>query len=151
MDFTGKKEIKHPSALPVKKKMRNSYTCITLLEAVVTLLVGTVRYAATNLKHRGFGMVDHKTVNIRYNFKGKPAESAYQFDGVDLINSVLGHLVNLHVEPTHIPAQERMENGGIRNTQRNVNLIEHGVDDVFYFDEESQEWLEIPSKWLVNA
>jgi hypothetical protein len=44
-----------------------------------------------------------------------------------------------------------MENGGIRNTQRNVNLIEHGVDDVFYFDEESQEWLEIPSKWLVNA
>ncbi|MGF6423489.1 hypothetical protein ABIE11_003005 [Lelliottia sp. 489] len=96
-------------------------------------------------------MIDHKTVNIRYNFKGKPAESAYQFDGVDLINSVLAHLVNLHVEPTHIPAQERMENGGIRNTQRNVNLIEHGVDDVFYFDEESQEWLEIPSKWLVNA
>ncbi|MBT2051084.1 MULTISPECIES: hypothetical protein [Enterobacter] len=96
-------------------------------------------------------MVDHKTVNIRYNFKGKPAESAYQFDGVDLINSVLGHLVNLHVEPTHIPAQERMENGGTRNIQKDINLIEHGVDDVFYFDEESQEWLEIPSKWLVNA
>lgn len=115
------------------------------------MLVGTVRYAATNLKHRGFGMVDHKTVNIRYNFKGKPAESAYQFDGVDLINSVLGHLVNLHVEPTHIPAQERMENGGTRNIQKDINLIEYGVDDVFYFDEESQEWLEIPSKWLVNA
>lgn len=62
------------------------------------MLVGTVRYAVTNLKHRGFGMVDHKTVNIRYNFKGKPAETAYQFDGVDLINSVLAHLVALHVE-----------------------------------------------------
>lgn len=115
------------------------------------MLVGTVRYAVTNLKHRGFGMVDHKTVNIRYNFKGKPAETAYQFDGVDLINSVLAHLVALHVEPTLIPAQERMENGGTRNTQRDINLIEHGVDDVFFFDEVTNKWEEIPAKWLVKA
>jgi len=115
------------------------------------VLVGTVRYAVTNLKHRGFGMVNYKTVNIRYNFKGKPAESAYQFDGFDLINSVLAHLVTLHVEPTLIPAQERFENSGTRNIQPNVNLIEHGIDDVFYFDEESQKWLEIPTKWLVNV
>lgn len=115
------------------------------------MLVGTVRYAVTNLKHRGFGMVDHKTVNIRYSFKGKPAESAYQFDGFDLINSVLAHLITLHVEPTLIPAQERMENSGIRNTQRDINLIELGVDDVFFFDEVTNKWEEIPVKWLVNA
>ncbi|HFU8892744.1 TPA: hypothetical protein ACH7HJ_000922 [Escherichia coli] len=96
-------------------------------------------------------MVDHKTVNIRYNFKGKPAESAYQFDGFDLINSILAHLVSLHVEPNLIPAQERTGNGGTRNIHKDINLIEHGIDDVFYFDEESQEWLEIPSKWLVKA
>ncbi|HEI8290722.1 TPA: hypothetical protein SLE00_000308 [Citrobacter koseri] len=96
-------------------------------------------------------MVDHKTVKVRYNFKGKPAESAFQFDGFDLINSVLAHLVTLHVEPTLIPAQERMENGGIRNTQRDINLIEYGVDDVFFFDELTNKWEEIPAKWLVKA
>lgn len=96
-------------------------------------------------------MIDHKTVNVRYNLKGKPAESAYQFDGFDLINSDLAHLVSLHVEPNLSPVQERFENGGTRNTHPNVNLIEHGIDDVFYFDEESQKWLEIPTKWLVNV
>lgn len=113
--------------------------------------VGTVRYVVTNLKHRGFGMDEHKTVNIRYNFKGKPAESSYQFDGVDLINSILAHLVDLHVEPVLIPAQERKENGGIRNIQREINLIEHSVDDVFFFDEVTNKWEEIPAKWLVKA
>ncbi len=96
-------------------------------------------------------MDEHKTVNIRYNFKGKPAESSYQFDGVDLINSILAHLVDLHVEPVLIPAQERKENGGIRNIQREINLIEHGVDDVFFFDEVTNKWEEIPAKWLVKA
>ncbi|HDT0668901.1 TPA: hypothetical protein QIB91_001767 [Klebsiella aerogenes] len=92
-----------------------------------------------------------KEIKICYTLKGEPVELVYQFDGFDLVNSIVAHLVSLHVEPNLIPAQERNENGGIRNTQRNVNLIEHGVDDVFYFDDESQKWLEIPSKWLVNA
>ncbi|HDS2210078.1 TPA: hypothetical protein QIC36_002519 [Klebsiella aerogenes] len=92
-----------------------------------------------------------REIKIRYTLTGEPVELVYQFDGFDLVNSILTHLVSLHIEPNLIPAQERIEDGGIRNTQRNVNLIEHGVDDVFYFDEESQEWLEIPSKWLVNA
>lgn len=35
--------------------------------------------------------------------------------------------------------------------EKPVNLIEHGVDDVFFYDEESQKWLEIPPKWLIKA
>lgn len=92
-----------------------------------------------------------KEIKIRYTLKGEPVEVVYQFDGFDMVNSVLAHLVSLHVEPNLIPAQERFENGGKRNIQRNVNLIEHGIDDVFYFDEENQKWLEMPTKWLVNV
>lgn len=92
-----------------------------------------------------------REMKIRYTLKGEPVEPVYQCDGFDLVNNILVYLFSLHVEPNLIPAQERNGNGGIRNTQLNVNLIEHSIDYVFYFDEESQEWLEIPSKWLVNA
>jgi len=104
-----------------------------------------------NLTHRSLGVVDYKNVHVRYTLKGKPVELVYQWDGFDVVNSILAHLVSLHVEPNLIPAQERKGNGGTRNIQKDINLIEHGIDDVFYFDEESQEWLEIPSKWLVKA
>lgn len=96
-------------------------------------------------------MASSKEIKVRYRLKGEPVESVYQFDGFDFLNSTLAHLVSLHIEPNLIPAQERIENGGKRNTQRNVNLIELGIDDVLYFDEESQKWIEIPSEWLVNA
>lgn len=68
-------------------------------------------------------MVDCKTVQIRYSLKGEPVAVAYQWDGFDIVNSILAYLVSLHVEPNLIPAQERMENGGIRNTQKTLTLL----------------------------
>lgn len=96
-------------------------------------------------------MVDCKTVQIRYSLKGEPVVVVYQWDGFDMVNSILAYLVSLHVEPNLIPAQECMENGGIRNTQKEINLIEHGIDDVFFFNEESKIWEEIPTNWLRKA
>ncbi|QJT82449.1 hypothetical protein [Kosakonia sp. MUSA4] len=96
-------------------------------------------------------MVDYKKLQIRYTLRGEPVELVFQWAGFDVVNSILTHLVSLHVEPNLIPAQERTGNGGTRNIQKDINLIEHGIDDVSYFDEESQKWLEIPTKWLVNV
>lgn len=58
------------------------------------------------------------------------------WDGNDQVNSVLAVLI----EELSLPIGEKP-----------VNLIEHGVDDVFFYDEESQKWLEIPPKWLIKA
>lgn len=96
-------------------------------------------------------MVDYKAVQIRYTLKGEPVEVVYQWDGFDVVNSILAHLVSLHVEPNLIPAQERMGNGGIRNIQKDINLMDHGINDVFFFDEVSSKWEEIPAKWLAKA
>lgn len=79
----------------------------------------------------------NKQLRIRYGFHGKHMEKK-MLPGManDQVNSVLAVLI----EELSLPIGERP-----------VNLIEHGVDDVFFYDEESQKWLEIPPKWLIKA
>ncbi len=78
----------------------------------------------------------NKQLRIRYGFHGKHMEKNVARDGNDQVNSVLAVLI----EELSLPIGEKP-----------VNLIEHGVDDVFFYDEESQKWLEIPPKWLIKA
>ncbi len=50
-----------------------------------------------------------------------------------------------------ISAQERRELGGTRNLRKPINLLEHGIDDVFFFDDEIDNWQEISTNWLTDA
>ncbi|EPK3802970.1 hypothetical protein NEN34_23025 [Enterobacter cloacae] len=88
-----------------------------------------------NANSRGMVMTN-KQLRIRYGFHGKHMEKNVAWDGNDQVNSVLAVLI----EELSLPIGEKP-----------VNLIEHGVDDVFFYDEESQKWLEIPPKWLNKA
>ena len=80
----------------------------------------------------------NKQLRIRYGFHGKHMEKNVAWDGNDQVNSVLAVLI----EELSLPIGEKP-----------VNLIEHGVDDVFFYDEESQKWLEIRpcTRFCVNA
>lgn len=94
-------------------------------------------------------MENHGILKIKYNFQQEPVEDEFEWDGCDVIGSILAYLDEKHVEPPVIVAQER---GGKRNKlSSSVNLIENGIDDVFYFECDTGKWIEIPTKWLVNA
>lgn len=76
-----------------------------------------------------------KLLRIRYGLHGNHKEMVIEWDGCDQVNTVLSALV----KTLNLPVTQ------------SVNLIEHGIDDVFFYDEESQKWEEIPAKWLVKA
>lgn len=78
----------------------------------------------------------NKQLYIRYGFHGKHMEKNVAWNGNDQVNSVLAALI----EELSLPMSEKP-----------VNLIENGVDDVFFYDEDSQRWEEIPTKWLIKA
>jgi len=93
-------------------------------------------------------MESHGVLKIKYSFQEVPVEDEFEWDGGDKIGSILAYLVKKHIEDPLILAQAR---GGNRNTSPDINLIENGIDDVFYFECDTVEWLEIPTKWLVNV
>jgi len=88
-----------------------------------------------NTNSRGMVMTN-KQLRIHYGFHGKHKEKIIEWDGCDQINTVLSALV----EDLNIPT-----------ATQTVNLLEHGIDDVFFFDEVSKKWEEIPTKWLARA
>ncbi|HBW8085145.1 TPA: hypothetical protein MFH09_004835 [Klebsiella pneumoniae] len=88
-----------------------------------------------NTSSRGMVMTN-KQLRIRYGLRGKHKEKVIEWDGCDQINKVLSVLV----EDLNLPT-----------IPQTVNLLEHGIDDVFYFDEVSKKWEEIPTKWLARA
>ncbi len=69
-----------------------------------------------NANSRGMVMTN-KQLRIRYGFHGKHMEKNVAWDGNDQVNSVLAVLI----EELSLPIGEKP-----------VNLIEHGVDDVFF-------------------
>lgn len=75
----------------------------------------------------------NKQLRIHYGFHGKHKEKIIEWDGCDQINTVLSALV----EDLNIPT-----------ATQTVNLLEHGIDDVFFFDEVSKKWEEIPTKMV---
>lgn len=76
-----------------------------------------------------------KQLRLRYGLHGNHKEMVIAWDGCEQVNTILSALVNaLNLQVT-----------------QSVNLIEHGIDDVFFFDEVSNKWEEIPTKWLVKA
>jgi len=87
-------------------------------------------------------------LKIRYRHHQDEIDDAFKWDGYDKVNGILMYLIEKHVKPELIPARSR---GGTRNLMKPINLIENGIDDVFFFDEESNEWVEIATKWLINA
>lgn len=88
-----------------------------------------------NTNSTGMVMIN-KQLRIRYGLNGKHKEKVIEWDGCDQINTVLSALV---------------EDLNITTTTQTVNLLEHGINDVFFFDEVSNKWEEIPPKWLVKA
>lgn len=81
-------------------------------------------------------VMTNKQLRIRYGLHGKYKEKVIEWDGCDQINTVLSVLV---------------EDLNLSTITQTVNLLEHGIDDVFLFDEVSKKWEEIPTKWLVRA
>lgn len=96
-------------------------------------------------------MTASKELKVRYTRGGKPFEKSFAWDGCDPVGSVLACLVEEYDLVMLIPAQERADLGGIRNIRKPINLLEHGIDDVFFFDDEINDWQEISTDWLTDA
>ncbi|ENZ8427210.1 hypothetical protein ACSPJ8_002639 [Klebsiella aerogenes] len=96
-------------------------------------------------------MTASKELKVRYTRGGKPFEKSFAWDGCDPVGSTLGCIVEEHNLANLISGEERAEFGGIRNLRKPINLLEHGIDDVFFFDEEINNWQEISSDWLTDA
>ncbi|AWX81989.1 TPA: hypothetical protein NEG33_004805 [Klebsiella pneumoniae] len=96
-------------------------------------------------------MAEDKVLQVRYTRCGKQFEKSIAWDGCDPVGSTLGCIVEEHNLANLISGQERAEFGGIRNLRKPINLLEHGIDDVFFFDEEINNWQEISLDWLTDA
>ncbi|EWD73956.1 TPA: hypothetical protein MJA43_10680 [Klebsiella pneumoniae] len=96
-------------------------------------------------------MVEDKKLQVRYTRGGEHFEKSFAWDGCDPVGSTLDCIVEEHNLANLISSQERAEFGGIRNLRKPINLLEHGIDDVFFFDEEINNWQEISLDWLTDA
>lgn len=96
-------------------------------------------------------MAEDKELQVRYTRGGEQFEKSFAWDGCDPVGSTLDCLVDEHNLRMLIPAQERADLGGIRNIRKPINLLEHGIDDVFFYDEEINKWQEISTDWLTDA
>ncbi|BBV76858.1 hypothetical protein STW0522RAO56_29120 [Raoultella planticola] len=96
-------------------------------------------------------MAEDKELQVRYTRGGQQFEKSFVWDGCDPVGSVLACLVEEYDLVMLIPAQERADLGGMRNIRKSINLLEHGIDDVFFFDDEINDWQEISTDWLTDA
>ncbi|EPK7573457.1 MULTISPECIES: hypothetical protein [Klebsiella] len=96
-------------------------------------------------------MTVSKELKVRYTRGREQFEKSFPWDGCAPVDSALTCLVEEHNLVTLIPAQERVALGGIRNLHKPVNLLEHGFDDVFFYDDEINKWERIPDKWLTDV
>lgn len=96
-------------------------------------------------------MAEDKVLQVRYTRCGKQFEKSIAWDGCDPVGSTLDCIVEEHNLANLISGQERAGFGGIRNLRKPINLLEHGIDDVFFFDEEINNWQEISLDWLTDA
>ncbi|MBZ7394882.1 hypothetical protein FMJ22_26235 [Klebsiella michiganensis] len=96
-------------------------------------------------------MLAGKKLKVRYTRCGEKFEKTFVWDGCDPVGSTLSSLVAEYNLVSLISAQERRELGGTRNLRKPINLLEHGIDDVFFFDDEIDNWQEISTNWLTDA
>lgn len=96
-------------------------------------------------------MTASKELKVRYTRGGEQFEKTFAWDGCDPVGSTLGCIVEEHNLANLISGEERAEFGGIRNLHKPINLLEHGIDDVFFFDDEINDWQEISTDWLTDA
>jgi len=93
-------------------------------------------------------MTTTKQIVIKYSLHGEEKVDAFDSDGMDKINGVLEYLADKYVSAQLIEAQAR---GRERNQIGKRNLIEHGVSDVSYFDDEDSVWVDFPDLNLRNV
>lgn len=93
-------------------------------------------------------MTTFKQTVVKYSLHGEEKVDSFNSDGYDKINGVLEFLADKYVPAQLIEARPR---GGERNQLGKRNLIEHGVSDVSYHDEESGDWVELPDLNLRNV
>ncbi|HIA9547158.1 TPA: hypothetical protein ACWSW5_003643 [Klebsiella pneumoniae] len=96
-------------------------------------------------------MAEDKELQVPYTRGGEHFEKTFAWDGCDPVGSTLGCIVEEHNLANLISGEERAEFGGIRNLHKPINLLEHGIDDVFFYDEEINKWQEISTDWLTDA
>ena len=96
-------------------------------------------------------MAEDKELQVRYTRGGEHFEKTFAWDGCDPVGSTLGCIVEEHNLANLISGEERAEFGGIRNLHKPINLLEHGIDDGFFYDEEINKWQEISTDWLTDA
>ncbi|XXN65139.1 hypothetical protein ACRQ84_06225 [Enterobacter ludwigii] len=93
-------------------------------------------------------MTTTKQIVIKYSLHGEEKVDAFDSDGYDKINGVLEFLADKYVPAQLVEAQPR---GSERNQIGKRNLIEHGVSNVSYFDDEDSVWVEFQDLDLRNV
>lgn len=93
-------------------------------------------------------MTTPKEIKIKYSLHGIEKTDVFNSDGYDEINGVLEFLADKYVSGELIEAQPR---GRERNQIGKRDLIEHGVRDVSYFDNEDSVWVEFQDLDLRNV